>query len=332
MEIENEGSLPFLDVLVTKKSNGTLSHAVYRKATHTDRYLNAASHHHPIQKNAVLNTLVNRALAISSEENLKQEKLHLIKTLQQNGYTKSSIHRAIKNQEKNIVEGKDKSTITVREKLAFLPYVKGTSEKIGKVLQKYAIKPVFRPINKIKDILRPVKDKLPLHASGVYHVKCSCGMCYVGETGRLVSTRIKEHIRHTKNCDNHISAIATHSTELKHSIEFDSTKIIASADNYFERKILEAIEIKKHKFNFNRDQGIEISPTWNPIISRLDSKCHPEVSTTDGNNKDNNRTPNNNNPATSSYDDLPESSRSDHIPAPPPYNLRRRPPASSVGL
>lgn len=40
MEIENENrSLPFLDTLITRKADGSLGHQVYRKPTHTNRYL-----------------------------------------------------------------------------------------------------------------------------------------------------------------------------------------------------------------------------------------------------------------------------------------------------
>ncbi|KAJ8961870.1 hypothetical protein NQ318_021488, partial [Aromia moschata] len=45
METEKDGVLPFLDVLVKRTNNNKLAHGVYRKKTHTDRYLNAASHH-----------------------------------------------------------------------------------------------------------------------------------------------------------------------------------------------------------------------------------------------------------------------------------------------
>jgi hypothetical protein len=54
MEIEMNRSLTFLDVLVTKKPNGSLGHSVYRKPTHIDLCLHAKSHHHPSQKHAVL--------------------------------------------------------------------------------------------------------------------------------------------------------------------------------------------------------------------------------------------------------------------------------------
>ncbi|XP_071439841.1 uncharacterized protein [Hetaerina americana] len=57
-ELEKDGRLPFLDVLVTRKLDGTLGHSVYRKPTHTDRYLHATSHHHPQQKAGVIKTFL----------------------------------------------------------------------------------------------------------------------------------------------------------------------------------------------------------------------------------------------------------------------------------
>ena len=47
MEIEEEGHLPFLDVDIYKRTDGSLGHKVYRKPTHTNLYLNQLSHHHP---------------------------------------------------------------------------------------------------------------------------------------------------------------------------------------------------------------------------------------------------------------------------------------------
>ena len=99
MELEKEGCLPFLDVLVNRKPNGTLGHRVYRKPTHTDRYLNAASHHHPAQKQGVINTLVHRAKIISEPEFLSYELDHLRMALLKNGYKKKDIERVIKKKE-----------------------------------------------------------------------------------------------------------------------------------------------------------------------------------------------------------------------------------------
>ena len=50
-ERENvEGCLPFLDVLLHHNNDGTLFTSVYRKPTHTDKYLNFDSHH-PLMHN-----------------------------------------------------------------------------------------------------------------------------------------------------------------------------------------------------------------------------------------------------------------------------------------
>jgi hypothetical protein len=57
MEVEQQGTLPFLDVLV-RRTDGSLGHWVYRKPMHTDLYLYAKSEHHPAQKPAMLSTLV----------------------------------------------------------------------------------------------------------------------------------------------------------------------------------------------------------------------------------------------------------------------------------
>lgn len=73
METEENGCQPFLEVFVTRKNDGSLSHAVYRKYTHTDCYLHTESHHHPKQKSAVLKTLANQVFHISVNANFKKE-------------------------------------------------------------------------------------------------------------------------------------------------------------------------------------------------------------------------------------------------------------------
>jgi hypothetical protein len=47
METEIEGHLPFLDVGIYRRPDGSLGHNVYRKDTHPNLYLNAKSRYHP---------------------------------------------------------------------------------------------------------------------------------------------------------------------------------------------------------------------------------------------------------------------------------------------
>jgi hypothetical protein len=72
--------------LPQKNKTGSLGHHVYRKETHTDRYLHVESHHHPAQKIGVIKTLATQAMRVSDGDHLDQEISHLTKVLKINGY------------------------------------------------------------------------------------------------------------------------------------------------------------------------------------------------------------------------------------------------------
>lgn len=76
IEVEKNNQLPFLDILLTKK-DGKLSSTVYRKKTHTERYLHTNSHHHLRKKVGIIKTLTTRASRISDPKHLKNELKHL---------------------------------------------------------------------------------------------------------------------------------------------------------------------------------------------------------------------------------------------------------------
>ena len=80
VEPTQQGSLPFLDTLVTTEPNNTFSTTVYRKPTHTDQYLHWDSNHHITAKHSVFNTLANRAKVVSSSQDKLDQELQHIKT------------------------------------------------------------------------------------------------------------------------------------------------------------------------------------------------------------------------------------------------------------
>ena len=87
VEVEKGGTLPFLDTLLRRKHDGTLDVTVYRKPTHTDRYLDFRSHHPPHVKRGLVRCLFDRARSVTStQDNLQKEECHLAKVLKQNGY------------------------------------------------------------------------------------------------------------------------------------------------------------------------------------------------------------------------------------------------------
>ena len=77
LELEREGSLPFLDTLL-RREDGTLDNSVYRKLTHTDRYLHFRSHHPAHVRRGLVRCLYNRARIITtSPDSLRREEDHL---------------------------------------------------------------------------------------------------------------------------------------------------------------------------------------------------------------------------------------------------------------
>ena len=224
----------------------------------------------------MLNTLINRAINISDKDNWKKEKKTVKTVLKKNGYSNIQINKAFKTQQKRCKEKKNnvqhveyRNGEEDQKKHVYLPYVKGTTDKIGRILERHNIKSVFKPQKKIMDLICHAKDKIPLSNPGVYKIPCSCGAVYVGQTKRKISTRIKEHIRNVTNQDCEKSAVAEHSYTNNHTILFQETKQLARENHYFPRIIREAIEVKKHCNNFNREDGYKLSKTWDPVLNKI---------------------------------------------------------------
>ena len=64
MEGEKNNCICFLDISISRNHTGTLYTNIYRKPTHSKRYLNFKSEHPLEHKSAVVNTLIHRANAL----------------------------------------------------------------------------------------------------------------------------------------------------------------------------------------------------------------------------------------------------------------------------
>ena len=71
---KEDGSIPFLDMLITPDEEGRLNTTVYRKPTHTDQYLHWDSHHAITSKHSVIGTLYHRARTVCSSPNQLAER------------------------------------------------------------------------------------------------------------------------------------------------------------------------------------------------------------------------------------------------------------------
>jgi len=87
IEKEPEDNIAFIDVSINKNENGTLKFKVYRKPTHTNRYLNYFSSHAVNQKRTVIEMLINIASTIisNSEDQIEERKI-IFATSHENDY------------------------------------------------------------------------------------------------------------------------------------------------------------------------------------------------------------------------------------------------------
>lgn len=259
MEKQDEHqSLAFLDILLTKTESGTLAHSVYRKPTHTDRYLNYRSFHHPKIKSSVCNSLIRRAHSICDDEHLNGELTHLRNVLQQNGYPSKNIKLSLPQPRTRPSEQQAKQSV-------YLPYMGPVSHTLERILSESAIKVYYTTPNKLHQQLYTHKDKTERNLlPGIYRIPCECGLVYIGETGRNLSVRLKEHLACCSKGQTEKSSVAKHTWTTDHRILWKETSLICQESNYFARRVRESVEIHKHRTI--EQEGQQLNDTWTALL------------------------------------------------------------------
>ncbi|KAL9983165.1 hypothetical protein ACROYT_G005298 [Oculina patagonica] len=242
-EVEGDDGLSFLDTTTTRV-NGRIQVNVYRKPTHTDKYLDFNSHHPTQHKRSVVNTLLERAKNIpSTSAGKRKEKEHVVKVLLNNNYPMRFIKSCDSHRKANRrVSDSSDTPNDAATSFVVLPYVKGVTERISKVLRNNGVKVGFKPLNTLRTRFPKPKDKLTAFQSRcvVYRVNClDCNFTYYGQTDRALATRIKEHQRAVRVCDKN-SKIAQHANTFGHDMGFNHAAVVDKSGDYHKRLFLEA--------------------------------------------------------------------------------------------
>ena len=249
-----------------QSADGTLSVSVYRKPTHTDQYLSFESHHPLEHKLSVIRTLTHRAdFAITDPEDKQKELDHIRAALGKCGYKPWTFHKALKSIKKqkpsasSATAQKSKGQITI-------PYVKGTSEKLRRTYQQYGVSVTFKPLQTLRQRLVAPKDPTELEEKTgvIYHIPCKdCSSVYIGETGRKLKLRLREHKSTAPSANSPVSA----HTKSGHNIDWEGVKVLEKDNRSDTRKIREEIYIKKDPNpKINTSKGFELSPIYNSLL------------------------------------------------------------------
>ena len=129
-----------------------------------------------------------------------------------------------------------------------LPYVQGVTEPIKRVLQQIGVGVAMKPIFHISSIFPKPKDYVSDHEKSglVYQFsRCDCDAVglYIGETGRSITTRKREHVDAIRNFNVKKSALCQHVLDKDHLIDWGNVEILKRESHWHRRRVVEGFSI-----------------------------------------------------------------------------------------
>ena len=248
IEKENNRSLPFLDMIITRE-NGRLTSTWYTKPTDTGLTMNFLSLAPERYKRSVVTGMIYRIVRACSTWKAIHESLEKAKkVLERNQYPSAFYDPLIKRTLQKIIEpnqkdeaGDEDESEAEEKKMFVLQYRGKVSEKFEKSLIKLdAPCRVVFTIKKLKTVLPSLKAPVPMNLKSgiVYEICCSrCKSCYVGQTSRHLQTRIKEHSKQS-------SILGSHFKSCNNTLSMDDVKVLSMSKSVSHLMILEALFIK----------------------------------------------------------------------------------------
>ena len=210
--------------------------------------------HHPVaHKRAVVKSLTDRAKIIPSTSDQRSEEMKHVTALLANGYPKRFVIDVGKP--KRLAQQLSTTAPDAAKGFCILPYIKGTSEPIKRILSNHNIKVAQKPYQTIGNLFPKPKDPVPKDQTrgAIYSIKS-----YIGETKRKFSTRLKEHQKAVEPKHSQKSALAEHCLRSGHTVSWEASKILRTSANWRNRRILEAWEINTCRNPLNRDDGMHL--------------------------------------------------------------------------
>ncbi|BHF74313.1 hypothetical protein SprV_0501739800 [Sparganum proliferum] len=278
MEEEENNQLAFLDVLVCRKDCGGLKTKVFRKATNTTQVLNFNSNHPISHKRSCVRTLYRRVETHCSEpEDKVAESQYLRRVFRENGYPRNFVNRCMRKRDERQNRADPKFWRAI-------PYIKNVSEAVNRLLAPLGVGVAHRPEATMRRQVMRSKDPLSRQeAHGVvYRIWCSCGQSnYVGETGRLLRTRIAEQVAAVRRNDAN-SQVAAHSTRPGHTFKFDEAEILARGDNRVSRELLESWFTGPQSINKCNDIPTPYSVLRHRLAKAIDHSGRAQAGEPDG--------------------------------------------------
>ena len=220
-----------------------------------DQYLHWDSNHHITAKQSVYNTLAHRARTVSSTQDLLDKELSHIKTALhhcqfpswalnqwEHKFKYSTQDSTTNNTNTNNSTNNNNQDSNINYKTTIVvPYIPNTVDRFKKLCKRRGIQVHFKGTNTLRTTLGNPKDKDPkTNQTGViYQYQCPnihCSSSYIGESGRSLGERVKEHFKAP-------SPIHLHSATTGHPLDPNQFNIMHKEVHSQSRTIKEAMFI-----------------------------------------------------------------------------------------
>ena len=134
-------------------------------------------------------------------------------------------------------------------------------------MRKFNVDVRFTYNNKIENRLCRNKPRDgSLDGFGVYKIPCrDCEKVYIGESGRDLKVRMKEHMKDIENMKEE-SAVANHVKESNHFFDFENAEIMVPCTDRRKRRIIESSIIKSQL-----DKAVNLNHGFSPYNAIITS-------------------------------------------------------------
>ena len=150
------------------------------------------------------------------------------------------------------------SLAPLKDATVTLAYVQGLSEPLKRMLEEVDVRARFRMNTTLIKLLVKPKDPAPVERRTgiVYRIPCmDCTKTYVGQSGRTICDRVKEHQRAVKNGDTDSLAIAEYAWQCQHRIDWTASEVLDYSQYWSSRCMLESWHIHHQSDSMNRERG-----------------------------------------------------------------------------
>ena len=156
-----------------------------------------------------------------------QLKKHLSSVLVSNGYPSSFVVKLAKTPRVTANIANIEPALGFKS-IAVLPYIKDVSKVLRGFLQHQGIRTILKSYITLRSHLVQPKYALePTKQNGVvYKIPCECSKVYMGETGRSMRKRIKEHDRNIRFVCTQSCVASEHAYETGHIPIWSDAKFI----------------------------------------------------------------------------------------------------------